>query len=294
MSIGVHKRYRKIFINYRLVLIMDDDGKEFPEAGKLSKHARTALNAASGLIPFAGGLLSAVSGAWSEKEQEHVNQFFRYWVQGIQDELKEKEATLIEIMSRLDLQDEKIAERVQSREYQSLVRKTFRDWAATESEKKREFVRNILSNAASSDIASDDVIRLFMEWIDTYSEMHFQVIGAVYNSSGISRGGIWRSIGREKVREDSADADVYKLLIRDLSTGGIIRQHREVDYHGNFVQKAKKKASRSGSSKTMKSAFDEEELYVLTDLGQQFIHYAMTDLPVRIEFRPDEICPEEE
>jgi hypothetical protein len=266
----------------------NEEEMEFPESGKLAKHTRSALNAASGLIPFAGGLLSAISGAWSEREQEHVNQFFRYWVQGIEDELKEKEATMIEILSRIDLQDQKIAERVESKEYQSLVRKTFRDWAATESEKKREYVRNILSNAASSDMASDDVIRLFMEWIDTYSEMHFQVIGAIYNSNGICRRTIWRAIGRELVREDSADADVYKLLIRDLSTGGIIRQYREVDYNGNFIQKPKKKTNRSSGAKTMKSAFDEEELYVLTELGQQFIHYAMIELPIRIEFNTAE------
>lgn len=265
----------------------DEEEKEFPEFGKKSKFTRTALNAASGLVPFAGGVLSAISGAWSEQEQDQVNKFFKYWIQGIEDELKEKEKTLLEIMSRLNLHDEKISERVKSKEYQSLVRKTFRDWAATESEKKREFVRNILSNAASSSLASDDVIRLFMEWIDTYSEMHFQVISAIYNANGISRGEIWRRIGRETVREDSADADVYKLLIRDLSTGGIIRQHREVDYHGNFVAKPSAKKSKTDSSRTMKSSFDEEELYVLTDLGQQFIHYAMTDLPIRIEFKTD-------
>ena len=34
----------------------------------------------------------------------------------------------------------------------------------------------------------------------------------------------------------------------------------------------------------MKSAFDEEDLYELTELGQQFVHYAMTDLPLRIEY----------
>ena len=245
----------------------DDDDKEFPESGKKSKITRAALSAASGLIPFAGGILSAFSDAWSEKEQEQVNQFFKYWVQGIEDELKEKEATLIEILARLDMRDEVVVERVQSKEYQSLVRKTFRDWAATESERKREFVRNILSNAASTKIASDDVVRLFMDWIDAYSEMHFQVISVTYNSNGISRGEMWGRIGREQVREDSADADVFKLLIRDLSTGGIIRQYREVDYHGNFIAKSRPKSSRGSGSRTMKSAFDEEELYVLTDLG---------------------------
>jgi hypothetical protein len=31
----------------------------------------------------------------------------------------------------------------------------------------------------------------------------------------------------------------------------------------------------------MKSAFDDEEQYELTDLGQQFVYYAMTDLRAR-------------
>lgn len=269
---------------------MDEEEKDkFPESGKVSKISRAALNSVGGLIPFAGGLLSAISSGWSEQEQAHVNQFFKHWVQGIEDELKEKEKTLIEIMSRLNLQDQKISKRVESKEYQSLVRKIFRDWAATESEKKREFVRNILSNAASSTIESDDVIRLFMEWIDKYSEMHFQVIDVTYNSNGISRGEIWRRIGREPAREDSADADLYKLLVRDLSTGGIIRQYRKVDYQGNFVTKPRGKSSRSGGGKIVKSAFEEEELYVLTELGQHFIHYAMTDLPVRIESKKEEL-----
>ena len=82
------------------------------------------------------------------------------------------------------------------------------------------------------------MVRLFIDWISQYSEMHFRVIGAIYNSDGISRGEVWRKIGRGGVREDSADADLYKLLFRDLSTGGIIRQHRDVDYHGNFIPKA--------------------------------------------------------
>ena len=34
----------------------------------------------------------------------------------------------------------------------------------------------------------------------------------------------------------------------------------------------------------MKSAFDTDELYELTALGQQFIHYAMTDLPLKIAY----------
>jgi hypothetical protein len=82
---------------------------------------------------------------------------------------------------------------------------------------------------ASSAVSSDDVVRMFIDWISQYSELHFQVIGAIYNSGGITRGAIWRKIGKGRVREDSADADLYKLLFRDLSTGGVIRQNRETD-----------------------------------------------------------------
>ncbi len=55
----------------------------------------------------------------------------------LHDELKEKEETIIEIMARLDLQDEAIAKRVESKEYQSLIKKTFREWSGAESEDKK-------------------------------------------------------------------------------------------------------------------------------------------------------------
>ena len=258
---------------------------EHPDSSKTSKLVRTGLQVASG-VPVAGGVFSAIASAWSEKEQEKINRFLEYWIKMLADELREKEVTMIEIMSRLDLQDEKISKRLESKEYQSLVRKTFREWSGAESELKRVLIRNILSNAACTDISSDDVIRLFIDWINQYSELHFQVIGAIYNSNGISRGQIWKKIGKAEVREDSADADLYKLLFRDLSMGSIIRQHREKDYDGNFIAKTPQKSRPKGGygSKVMKSVFDEEELYELTELGQQFFHYAMTDLPQRIEF----------
>lgn len=258
-----------------------------PEEGNAAKAARGALQVASGAIPVVGGILSALAGAWSEREQAKVNKFFEQWVRMLEDEIREKEATVIEIMSRLDLQDEKVSARVESKEFQSLVKKTFRDWAGVESEQKRVLIRNILSNAAASAISSDDVVRMFIDWIGQYSELHFQVIGAIYNSGGITRGAIWRKIGKGRVREDSADADLYKLLFRDLSTGGVIRQHRETDYRGNFIAKpaAKRTGGSTGGPKTLASAFDDEDQYELTELGQQFVHYAMTELTARIAYK---------
>ena len=98
---------------------------------------------------------------------------------------------------------------------------------------------------------------------------------------------IWKKIGKWPVREDSADADLYKLLFRDLSTGGIIRQHREIDRFGNFVPKPTQRRPKGSGPKPPVSAFDENEGYDLTALGRQFVHYAMTDLPLRIEFATD-------
>jgi len=262
------------------------EAPEYPEDDKGKKVARGALQAIGGAVPFVGGLFSAVAGAWSEQEQERVNRFFKHWVQMLQDELREKEQTIIEIMARLDLQDEAISERVESREYQSLVKKTFREWSGAESDEKREYIRNILSNAAASSLTSDDVIRMFIDWINQYSELHFQVIGAVYNANGITRGEIWRKIGKGQVREDSAEADLYKLLFRDLSTGGVLRQHRERDRYGNFLPKPTQRRPKGSGPKPPVSAFDESERYELTELGQQFVHYAMTDLPTRIEYNP--------
>ena len=63
------------------------------------------------------------------------------------------------------------------------------------------------------------------------------IIAVIYQhqSDGISRGSVWSELGKNEVPENSADADLFKLLFRDLSMGGVIRQHREVDYYGNFI-----------------------------------------------------------
>ncbi|WP_036263118.1 hypothetical protein [Methylocapsa aurea] len=263
-------------------------GNEMPKGIKGGRAFRAVLNAAGGAIPFIGGILAASAGAWSEQEQEKINSFFEHWLKMMQDDMAEKAQTILEIMARIDMNDEETAERVAGPQYQSLIRKAFRDWAGAESEQKREFIRNILSHAADAKITSDDVVRLFLQWITMYSELHFAVIASIYNDAGVTRARIWEKVGKEDVREDSAEADLFKLLIRDLSTGSIVRQHREKDYAGNFLRKSAQRGPRGTASRTAKSAFDDLEGYELTELGQQFVHYAMTDLPVRIEFKPAE------
>jgi hypothetical protein len=269
---------------------MSDDDKSPLVEGNTPKIVRGALQVIGGAVPFAGGLLSAAAGAWSENEQERVNKFFRHWIKMLEDEVREKERTILEIMTRLDIHDEEISKRLESKEYQSLLKKTFREWSGAESEYKRTYIRNILANAATSTMTSDEVVRLFIDWLKMYSELHFKVIAVIYNHGtiGVSRGGVWIDLGKAEVAENSADADLFKLLFRDLSTGGVIRQHREVDYYGNFIPKTLQRRPKSFGPKPVTSAFDDEDSYELTELGKQFVHYAMTDLPLKIEYRPPE------
>ena len=264
-----------------------------PESSNKSKIARGTLQV-GGAIPLLGGVLSAIAGAWSEHDQEKINKIIEEYLTRIKDEMSEQKQTIAEIIVRLDLRDEKVKDRFESNEYQALMKKVIRNWSQINSEDKRILIRNILSNAAATSLTSDDVIDMFIEWIHKYSVLHFTVIGAVYNENGITRGAIWRKIGKPKVTEDSADADLYKLLFRDLSMGGIIRQHREKDRFGNFIKETSIRRDKGTGPKPVTSAFDDEDPYELTSLGQQFVHYAMTDLPPKIGFNTREEARENE
>lgn len=252
-------------------------------AGAGPKIARFALACLSGAIPIAGGVLGAAGNAWSERDQNHFNKIFGAWLKMQEDEIKEIGQTLFEVFARIDQTDEKVRVRLESKEYLALLKKCFRDWSAAESEDKRKMIRNLLTNAAAGDkLCSDDILRLFVEWIDGYSEGHFLVVRAVYNNSGITRAEIWQKIHDEHVREDSAEADLFKLFIHDLSVGHVIRQHRETDYRGNFL-KAPRTKSTGPRTPYVKSAFDDDKQYELTNLGRWFVHYTMNEVVPKLQ-----------
>jgi len=63
------------------------------------------------------------------------------------------------------------------------------------------------------------------------------VIRQIFQHPTSTRHEIWQAVYGEFPREDSAEADLYKMLIRDLSTGGVIRQARETNEMGEFVRR---------------------------------------------------------
>jgi hypothetical protein len=186
--------------------------------------------------------------------------------------------TLNDIFRRLDNFGDQIQQRIESAEYLSLVRKTFRSWDEADTQEKKQMLKRLIMNAGAIQLCDDDLIRLFLHWVELYHETHFVVVREIYRSRRITRGQLWSAIrGKPRPREDSYEADLFKYLIRDLSTGGVIRQERQTDGYGNFVKK-ESPGRRQPSGHVMKSAFDDAEYYVLTDLGAKFVHYVMEDV----------------
>jgi hypothetical protein len=250
--------------------------------------------AALGGIPWVGGVIAAASVAAekikSGEETAEKDSLFREWLEEHQQRLVALRTTLDEMARRLEGFGEATEERITSKDYLTLVRKTFREWDEADTEEKRRLLANLITNAAGKRLVSDDIVRLFLDWIDTYHESHFSVIKEIYRKGDTppTRYEIWVTIYGEPVpRDDSGEADLFRMLIRDLSTGGVIRQPRETDYQGKFL-KRKVGGPRRASSSTMESAFEDTKQYVLTELGSKFVHYTMTELVRQIGGLPSD------
>ena len=250
--------------------------------GDRQRRYRRFLMSALGSIPWVGGFIAAMAAAESEGGQNKVNQLQQDWLEEHRHKIKELAGTLIEIVERLESLGDEIRNRIESPEYLALVGRAFRTWDQADTEEKRRLIKNLLMNAGGTSLCPDDLVRLFIQWIDTYHEAHFAVIRAIYQRPGATRAEIWQTIHGREVREDSAEADLFKLLVRDLSTGSVIRQHRETTLDGRFVRKPVARTPKGFAPRVMKSAFDDVEEYVLTDLGNQFVHYTMNEVVPRI------------
>lgn len=260
--------------------IRDELAKVTPSTKKraLEKFGLAAL----GSIPWVGGFISAAASLKTEEGTLKTDSLQTKWLEEHQVKMERLSQTLEEIAQRFEKLGEEITDRIQTDEYLDLVRKSFRAWDNADTDEKRSFVANLITNSSGTSLCSDDVIRLFIDWLDLYHEAHFSVMREIYSNPGVTRYGMWTSIYGEIPREDSAEADLFKLLIRDLSTGGVIRQARETTFDGQFL-KQKNRGRRKSGSGTMESAFEDSKPYVLTELGKQFVHYTMNDVVTRIE-----------
>ncbi len=249
----------------------------------LEKFALAAL----GSIPWVGGFIAAALSLKTEEPAERREYLQTQWLEEHTQRMHNLRNTLGDVAQRFESLGEEIDDRLQSDEYLDIVRKAFRAWDDSDTDEKRRYVGNLVANSAGTVLCSDDVIRLFIDWLESYHEAHFAVVREVHQNPGSTRYEIWMAIHGKLVREDSAEADLYKLLIRDLSTGGVIRQARETTEDGRFL-KRRSPTHKGPTSSTMESAFEDTKQYVLTELGRQFVHYTMNELVHRVAPKQDE------
>jgi hypothetical protein len=192
------------------------------------------ISAALGSVPWVGGFLSAVGAFKTEEGGRRATALHTQWLEEHTRKQADLRLTLETVVNRFDDLGAAIDERIQSQEYLALVRRGFRLWGEASTNEKRGYVANVLVNAAGTRVCSDDVIRLFLDWLNLYHESHFAVIRQIYSKPQITRYELWDQVYGDLPLEDSAEADLFKLLIRDLSTGGVIRQERETNEYGRY------------------------------------------------------------
>ncbi|WP_405282836.1 hypothetical protein V3331_13320 [Gaopeijia maritima] len=266
-----------VFDRDEIERLRDDLAKNL-EPGK-RRRFKKLFSAALGGVPWVGGLMTGLATLRDAERQAEVNELQRQWLETHAEKLLALGQVLADVTARLDEFGDEVRDRIESEEYLAIVRLAFRAWDQADSQEKRDLLRKLLANAGAANLTGDDIVKMFIQWIDRYNEIHFKVIRVIYQFPGSSRAEIWDDIHGVEVREDSAEADLFKLLIRDLSTGGVIRQVRKTDDQGRFLRKRTR--TRQISPYTM-SAFDGDKPYVLTALGQQFVHYVMDEVVPRI------------
>lgn len=241
-----------------------------------------------GSIPWVGGFLSAAADYKAEEGTVRQDSLQTQWLEEHHAKIMALKETLVEIQNRFEALGAAIDERIQSEQYLALVRKAFRAWDNADTAEKRRYAANLVTNAAGTRVCSDDVLRLFLDWLELYHESHFAVIREIYKNPGSTRYDIWVNLyGENTPREDSAEADLFRLLFRDLSTGGVIRQERDTNTLGQFVRRTPQRSRKGHAPSTMESAFEDSKAYVLTEMGKQFVHYTMSEVVTRVE-GPDE------
>jgi hypothetical protein len=257
-----------------------------PPPSKKRRAAEKFLMAALGAIPWVGGFLSAAASIKDDVAGERRDDLQTQWLDEHQKKINDLGGTLNHIEDRFGKLGDTIDERIQTEEYLGLVRQAFRAWDEADTEEKRRYATNLIVNAAGTRVCSDDVVRLFLDWLELYHEVHFAVIREIYKNPGSTRFEMWTALyGDTLPREDSPEADLFRLMIRDLSTGGVVRQARDTNEVGQFVRRRPQRTGRPAQS-TMESAFEDSKPYVLTALGKQFVHYTMNEVVTRVGSGP--------
>ena len=213
--------------------------------------------------------------------QERVNRLQRAWLETHGERLRDVADAIDDVTTRLNQFGEEVQQRIESEEYLSLVRKAFRVWDEADTKEKRRLIQKLLAHAGSS--RSPPTTWCDSSWNGLSGTMRLisRSSARCSGTPGQRAPTFGKLIHGDQPREDSAEANLFKLLIHDLTTGRVIRQHRPTNYHGQFLRKART-GPRTPAPSVMKSAFNGTDPYELTELGKQFVHYTMNEIVPRM------------
>lgn len=228
-----------------------------------------------GAIPWIGSVFSAAAAAHAESEQGLLDDLQNSWLSSYGERLQALEATMTSVVETAESAGEEGEARLEDQSFLKLVDYGFRVWDGAPTELKREQVRRILSNATVAKTTTDDMLRLFLTWVQNYDDVHFKIISALHRKIFLTGAELWMELDGRDVRHDSAEADLFKLILRDLSTGGVIRQHREVSPDGRAYRQSRGKGT--ASSPFLSSPIEGEKPYELTQMGHLFVGYALDE-----------------
>jgi hypothetical protein len=121
--------------------------------------------AALGSIPWIGGFVSAAENIKTEEGTHKIDALQTRWLEEHENKLDKLYAALLEISQRFEQLNDAIDDRIQNESYLDLVRKSFRAWDTADTDEKRMYICNLITNAAGTRVCSDDVVRLFIDWL---------------------------------------------------------------------------------------------------------------------------------
>lgn len=165
-----------------------------------------------GAIPWVGSVFAATAAIHAEQEQAKVNLLLFRRVEEHEHAYRRLEDAVRKVIERLEQIGPSAQERLDDEKFLGLVRRAFQVWDEATTDEKGEYVRRAVTNAAATKLCSDDLVRLFLQWIAQYGEVHFRVIQAIYSTPGSTRADIlapdpWRGGPRELGRGGSLQID---------------------------------------------------------------------------------------
>jgi hypothetical protein len=238
--------------------------------------ARAIAVAIASAIPGVASIAAAQQSLRDDRLAAEVREILEDWLESLEHRVVLLRRDTNWLIGRIEeLGDEAIVS-AQRPEFLTLVRKAFMAWDRADSDSKRHYLVQLLVNHAGAPLTDDDVVRLFVDWIDRFDESHFRILRSVYRHRPANKLIAGRELfGAQLPVDASAKAGLFRELWRELNMGSLVRDARAIE-GGRFRRKETSRTPRGARSPYLDPTFDEDEVE-LTELGSEFVQYVLGD-----------------